>query len=136
MFSPEAAGPASVAARNPRRRQRTSEDSVAVRPNPKRIRRSNLTHETFLPPDSKKTNGHASHDADTPHMNGHAVEPASQRQANIDSTSLALRHRGSKKGERDRRSGKNDGTIELVGQCTIRTAKRTNADLRCYRRKM
>ena len=116
MFSPEAAGPASVAARNPKRRQRTaSEDSVAVRPHPKRIRRSNLTHETFLPPDDAKTNGHASHAVPQPLTNGHAPESSSQRHGSVDNTSLALRHKTSKKSDRERRSAKGDGAIELVG---------------------
>ena len=116
MFSPEAAGTASIAARNPRRRQRTtSDDSVAIRPNPKRIRRSNLTHETFLPPDSTKLNGHVNHTIDSPYTNGHAQKPRSQRHGSVDNTNLALRHKGSTKADRERRSAKNDGAIELVG---------------------
>lgn len=117
MFSPEAAGPASVAARNPKRRQRTaSEDSVAVRPQPKRIRRSNLTHETFLPPDETRLNGHTNRAIEPPHTNGHALEPGSQGHGGADKANLALRHKTSKKSERERRSAKNDGAIELVGR--------------------
>ena len=120
MFSPEAAAIDSVAARNPKRRQRTaSEDSVAVRPNPKRIRRSNLTHETFLPPDSTKQNGHASHDAEPPHTNGHVEEPRSQRQGSIENASLAVRRKSSGKVARDRKPARTDGAIELVG-CILR----------------
>ena len=115
MFSPEAAGPASIAARNPRRRQRTaSDDSVAVRPNPKRIRRSNLTHETFLPPDSTKLNGHVSHAIDSPYTNGHAQEPGSQQHSSADSANLALRHKSSTKADTERKSARNDGAVELV----------------------
>ncbi len=115
MFSPDAAVPASVAARNPRRRQRTgSDDSVALRRNPKRIRRSGLTSETFQPPDSTKVNGHAGHVEEEAFTNGHAKEPANLRHASVDTTSLAIRHRGVKKADRERRTSKNDGSIELA----------------------
>ena len=118
MFSPEAAGPGSVAARNPRRRQRNaSEDSVATRPNPKRLRRSALTDATFQPPEPFKLNGHASHDEDVPHPNGHPPEPESeppsQQNGGAKSGTLAVRHKGSKRGERERRSHRHEG-IELV----------------------
>ena len=115
MFSPDAAVPASVAARNPRRRQRTgSDDSVALRHNTKRIRRSGLTAETFQPLATTKTNGHIAHVAEETFTNGHAKEPANIRHASVDTTSLAIRHRGVKKAERERRTGKNDGSIELA----------------------
>ncbi len=115
MFSPDAAVPASVAARNPRRRQRTgSDDSVALRRNPKRIRRSGLTSETFQPPDSTKVNGHVGHVEEEAFTNGHAKEPANLRHASVDTTSLAIRHRGVKKADRERRTSKNDGSIELA----------------------
>ena len=116
MFSPEAAAVGSVAERNPRRRQRmASEDSVAVRPNPKRIRRSNLTHEIFLPPDSTKLNGPVSHAADPPHINGRAEEPGNERQGSVDSTNLALRRKSLGKTNREKRPARSDGNIELVG---------------------
>lgn len=115
MFSPDAAVPASVAARNPRRRQRTgSDDSVALRHNPKRLRRSGLTSETFQPSDSTKVNGHVAHVAEEAFTNGHAKEPTNVRHASVDTTSLAIRHRGVKKAERERRTSKNDGSIELA----------------------
>lgn len=115
MFSPDAAVPASVAARNPRRRQRTgSDDSVALRHNPKRIRRSGLTSETFQPQDTTKVNGHIAHVEEEVVTNGHAKEPANLRHASVDTTSLAIRHRGVKKADRERRTSKTDGSIELT----------------------
>lgn len=116
MFSPDAAGPVSATARNPRRRQRTaSEDSIAVRHPPKRVRRSGLTLETFKPPVSTNGTGHRNHVEQASVTNGHAPEPDSQRSGSVDSTSLAIRHRGVKKAEREKRSSRNDGSIELVG---------------------
>ena len=114
MFSPDAAVPASVTARNPRRRQRTGSDDSALRQNPKRIRRSNLTSETFQPPNTTKLNGHIAHPAEEPLTNGHAKGPTELRHTSGDSTSLAIRHRGVKKTDRERRTSKNDGSIELV----------------------
>ena len=120
MFSPNSAVPASVASsRNPRRRQRAgSDDSVALRHNPKRIRRSGLNSETFQPPDTTKTNGHINHVAEEKLTNGHAKEPADVRHASVDTTSLAIRHRGVKKPDRERRS-KNDGTIALASHHAV-----------------
>ena len=115
MFSPDPAVPVSVAARNPRRRQRTgSDDSVTIRQNPKRIRRSVLSSETFQPSATTKANGHITHVAEEAFTNGHAKEPASLRHATVDATSLAIRHRGVKKADRERRTSKNDGSIELA----------------------
>lgn len=115
MFSPDAAAPSSVPARNPRRRQRTgSEDSVAIRQNPKRIRRSGLTSETFEPPLAKRPNGHLNHLKEAALVNGHAHEPGSQSNGSADASSLAIRHRGVKKVDREKRSSKHDGSIELV----------------------
>ena len=115
MFSPDTTVHAGVGTRNPRRRQRTSsEDSVALRHNPKRPRRSGLTKETFQPLPSKQVNGYVDHGEDAPAANGHALPAAGQRRASADTTSLAIRHRGTKKADREKRSGKTDGTIELV----------------------
>ena len=120
MFSPDAAVPASVAARNPRRRQRTSsDDSVALRHNPKRIRRSALTTETFQDPDTAKMNGHIGPVEAEPLANGHAKEPGSQHHGNVDGTSLAIRHRGVKKADRERRTSRNDGSIELASDHAV-----------------
>ena len=115
MFSPDATIQASAAIRNPRRRQRTSsDDSVAVRHNPKRLRRSGLTQETFQPPPNKQVNGYVDHIDETPTTNGHAVSAPGQRHASVDTTSLAIRHRGVKKAEREKRNSQTDETIELV----------------------
>ena len=120
MFSPDAAVPASVAARNPRRRQRTSsDDSVALRHNPKRIRRSALTTEIFQDPDAAKMNGHIGPVEAEPLANGHAKEPGSQHHGNVDATSLAIRHRGVKKADRERRTSRNDGSIELASDHAV-----------------
>ena len=115
MFSPDTTVHASVATRNPRRRQRTSsEDSVALKHNPKRLRRSGLTKETFQPLPSKHVNGCVDHAEDAPAANGHAVNAPGQRYASVDPTNLAIRNRGPKKADREKRSSKNDGAIELV----------------------
>lgn len=114
MFSPEVAVPTSVASRNLKRRQRNgSEDSVALRHNPKRLRRSGLTADTFEPPPSK-TNGHVEHPHNVPYANGHSVDGSSQRDAASDTASLAIRNRGPRKTERERRGSKSEGTV-LVG---------------------
>ena len=124
MFSPDAAVPASTAARNPRRRQRTgSDDSVALRHNPKRIRRSGLTSETFQPPDTTKVNGHIGLVEEEAFTNGHAKEPANLRHASADPTSLAIRHKGVKKADRERRTSKNDGSIELASHHAVEALK-------------
>ena len=105
--------PTSLSSRNPKRRQRNeSEDSVAQRHNPKRLRRSGLTASTFEPP-PPKTNGYIKHSHDVPHANGHA-DVNSQRDAASDTASLVFRNRGPKKAERERRGSKNEGTV-LVG---------------------
>ena len=115
MFSPDAVGPASVTGRNPRRRQRTgSDDSVALRHNAKRVRRSGLSSETFQPPAVTKLNGHFPHVAEETLTNGHAKEPTNLRHASVDTANLAIRHRGVKKADRERRTSKNDGSIELA----------------------
>lgn len=129
MFSPDAAVLASVAARNPRRRQRTgSDDSVALPPNPKRIRRSGLTSETYQPPPTTKLNGHITHVGEEAFTNGHAKEPAKLRHASEDTTSLAIRHRGVKKADRERRTSKNDGGIELASHHAMKALQSADLD--------
>ena len=114
MFSPDAVVSASASTRNPRRRQRTgSEDSVALRHHPKRIRRSILNPETFQPVRRSERNGHAGHVAEEHRTNGHAKEPGNQRHTSGDATSLALRHRTQKE-DRERKVSRDDGSIELV----------------------
>ena len=118
MFSPDAAAPRSVVTRNPRRRQR-SDDSVAIRRDPKRVRRSRLTSETFHGPETAATNGHVGHTEDEYLTNGHAKEARSQSRG-VDAASLTIRHRGVKKAERERRTSRNDGSIELASaRCLV-----------------
>ena len=118
MFSPEAAVPASLASRNPKRRQRNpSDDSVALRHNPKRLRRSGLNADTFEPPPAK-TNGHVKHAQNAPYVNGHA-DVSSQRDASSDTASLAIRNRGPRKPERERRGSKNEGTVLVSHVITL-----------------
>ena len=117
MFSPDAVVPGSVPARNPRRRQR-SDDSVAIRRDPKRLRRTQLTSETFQDPETTNTNGHIGHAEDEHIANGHAKEPRSQSRG-VDAANLAIRHRGVKKAERERRTSRNDGSIQLASAYTV-----------------
>lgn len=105
MFSSTSYGPPGNAPRNPRRRQRNgSEDSVALRQNPKRLRRSGLTHETFQPPEAPKANGHIKPAADHPISNGH-VQAAVRQDVSVDTTSLTTRDRGTTSTDKERRSG-------------------------------
>ena len=129
MFSPDAVVPASVAGRNPRRRQRTgSDDSVAPRHDAKRIRRSGFTSETFQPLATTKLNGHSARVPEEAFTNGHAKEPGNQRHASVDTTRLAIRHRGVKKADRERRAGKNDGSIELVSPHAVKALPDADLD--------
>lgn len=128
MFSAQTAGPLSAAERNPKRRQRTtSDDSVATRHHPKRIRRSALTHETFIAPESAKINGHAKHVEKDSYTNGHAQEPGQSRQGSVDSASLAHRHKGPKRVDRERHSSERDGGVQLVGLPSSEDAARQEA---------
>ncbi|KAI4254129.1 MAG: hypothetical protein L6R42_007317 [Xanthoria sp. 1 TBL-2021] len=112
MFS-NSTVPASTALRNPRRRQRTgSDDSVAVRQLPKRLKRSGLTTETFQPL-HQSLNGHLHNHESSPAANGY-LRPGSHSPAGGENTSLAIRNRNSRKPERDRRSNRGDGSIELT----------------------
>ena len=115
MFSIDANPIHGVSARNPRRRQRAgSDDSTVHRHSPKRLRRSRLSSETSVPPPGKFTNGYANHIDGVPTANGHATEPQGRRDASVDTTSLAIRDRASKKIEREKRGGRSEGSIELV----------------------
>ena len=110
MFSPEGTVPASLAFRNPKRRQRNpSDDSLGLRHNPKRLRRSGLNADTFDPPPAK-TNGHVKHTQHVPYVNGHA-DVSSQRDAASDTTNPAIRNPGPKKPQRERRASRNEGTV-------------------------
>ncbi|KAL8853210.1 MAG: hypothetical protein Q9221_001944 [Calogaya cf. arnoldii] len=106
--------PASTALRNPRRRQRTgSDDSVAVRQLPKRLKRSALTTETFQPL-HQSPNGHLLKNEASPAFNGHLRDQGSESSAGGENTSLAIRNRNSRKPEREKRSNRGDGSIELT----------------------
>ncbi|KAL8727406.1 MAG: hypothetical protein Q9166_006078 [cf. Caloplaca sp. 2 TL-2023] len=115
---------ASTALRNPRRRQRTSsDDSVAVRQLPKRLKRSGLTAQTFRPLTNQSPNGHLNHDEASPAANGYIRDAESQSPAGRDNTSLAIRNRGGRKPERDRRSNRGDGSVELTKNDTYAVSR-------------
>ena len=115
MFSSEINALSGISTRNPRRRQRTgSDDSIALRHNPKRLRRSVLSAETFKPLPTKTVNGHINHVDKALVSNGHAIESRSQRDISVDTASLAIRHKGVKKADRERKISKTDGSTELV----------------------
>ena len=123
--------------RNPKRRQRnTSEDSLALRHNPKRLRRSGLTSETFEPPESAKANGHVKDQNSLSHVNGHA---SNQRDAASDTASLAIRNRRSDKVEKRRGGSREEGTV-LVGddrvdgrrQRLMRKGRRRMISMSCH----
>lgn len=114
MFSPNVVAPSTVASRNLRRRQRNgSEDSTAVLPNPKRLRRSGLTPQTFAAPSSQQANGHVNPPQDDCMVNGQA-DAGTQRDVAVDTASLAVRSRSGKISEKERRSDRNDGGKQLV----------------------
>jgi len=114
MFSPNVVAPSSVASRNPRRRQRNgSEDSTAFPPNPKRLRRSGLTPQTFAAPPSQQANGHVKPSQDRYMVNGHA-DAGTQRDVAVDTANLPVRPRSGKILEKERRSNRNDGGKQLV----------------------
>lgn len=115
MFSIDSNLVPNVPARNPRRRQRAgSDDSTVHRQSPKRLRRSGLSSATSLPPPGKFINGYTNHAEGVPAANGHATDPKRRRDASVDTTTLAIRDRGSKKIEREKRGGRSEGSIELV----------------------
>ncbi|KAL8818286.1 MAG: hypothetical protein Q9223_003041 [Gallowayella weberi] len=107
--------PASTTSRNPRRRQRTgSDDSVAVRQPPKRLKRSGLTAETFKPPVTYSANGHRNKAEASPAVNGYVRDTRSQSPAGRENTSLAIRNRGGRRSERERKSDRSSGNVELT----------------------
>lgn len=108
-----------LSTRNPRRRQRTgSDDSIALRQNHKRPRRAGLSTDTFRPLSSKDINGHVQHPEAPSQTNSHSHDTRSHRDVGPDTTTLAIRRRGSKRGERDKRANRSDGSIELVSSCS------------------
>lgn len=113
MFSPDAV-PSSIASRNPRRRQRNaSEDSVAIKPNPKRPRRTELTPDLFVAPPTEHTNGKVKLPLIHPTANGY-TNKASQRDAAIDATKFQIRSKEGKKPDRSRRNSRGEGGTQLV----------------------
>lgn len=67
-----------------------------------------------MPPPGKLINGYANHIDGVPTANGHATGPLGRRDASVDTTSLVIRDKGSKKIEREKRGGRSEGSIELV----------------------
>ena len=121
MFSPDASVHGSVATRNPRRRQRTgSDDSIAFRQNPKRLKRSLLGPDTFEAPIAKQANGHSQYTNGKPALNGHLLGERNHRDVSVDTTSLAIRGRGGKRVDREKRGGRNHEGVVLVGYKSTR----------------
>ncbi|MCJ1283864.1 hypothetical protein MMC26_003195 [Xylographa opegraphella] len=115
MFSLDAPGGGTTATRNPRRRQRTSsDDSIALRQSPKRHKRSFLAADTFVPSNLLKPNGHLSVVHGGPISDGHPPKARKHRDVSVDTTSLVIRNRGSKRVERERRGSKQD-------ECVVQT---------------
>ena len=135
MFSPEVGGPASLAVRsNPRRRQRNASEDSVVRQQPvKRRKRSGLTSDTFRPTELSKLNGHVEPAEDAPLANGHAHEPKILQGTSADS-GPATRDRSKTQIEREKRSGRRDGDIELVRSNT--KSEPRNTDFAIHRRRM
>lgn len=67
-----------------------------------------------MPPSQKDINGYTNHLTAVPAANGHAINPKGRRDVSLDTASLAIRDRASKKTERDKRGGRAEGGIELV----------------------
>ncbi|KAL8702196.1 MAG: hypothetical protein Q9224_000111 [Gallowayella concinna] len=115
---------ASTASRNPRRRQRTgSDDSVAIRQLPKRLKRSGLTAETFKSPINYSANGHLHDNEALPAVNGSLRDTRSQSPAGGENTSLAIRNRGGKRSERERKSNRSSGNVELTKNDTYAVSR-------------
>jgi hypothetical protein len=115
MFSRDGASTGSVSTRSSRRRVRTSsDDASSLRPVTKRRKRSLLAPDTFEPPKTRKrvpsgglTNGHAI-------ANGHPAANRAQRAVSTDTTSLAIRNRGNKRSDRDKRNiNSAEGVIQV-----------------------
>ena len=106
-------GSAIPSSRNPKRRPRNeAEDSISIKRQPKRLRRSELQADTFEPPSSSHLNGHVKHTS--PLANGHA-DRSSQRDAASDTASLAIRNRGLRASEHKRPAQRHVGGTTLVG---------------------
>ena len=115
MFSPEATAHGSLSTRNPRRRQRTaSDDSASKKINTKRRKRSLLAPDTFDPPVDHPNYDRIYHVNGDSASNGHAVKTRAQRDVSVDTTSLAIRNKGSRRGVGEKRVTETDeGMIQV-----------------------
>ena len=105
----------SASLRNPRHNgKRPSDDSNTAKGNQRGRKRPKLTEETFQPLLEKKAIGHQNHINGSIAQNGHVVPPGIQRDASVDTTSLAFRRKGTKWADRDNRGGKLDDSVLLV----------------------
>lgn len=115
MFSPDGPAGGSTAVRNPRRRQRTSsDDSASLRQTAKRRKRSLLVPDTFEPSAIYRRDTNTSQVNGKATANGHAPEDQKRRDASVDATSLAIRNRGSKRADREKRVTKSADGVEQV----------------------
>ncbi|KAL8908618.1 MAG: hypothetical protein Q9207_000706 [Kuettlingeria erythrocarpa] len=115
MFSTSSGAPSNTALRNPRRRQRTgSDDSVAIRQLPKRLKRSALTSETFQSIQHSSADGEPRHRQVKPSLNGFEQAAGKRSPEDRDSASLTIRSRGAMRAEREKRAPKSDGSVELT----------------------
>ena len=114
MFSPDATSQGTTSIRNPRRRQRnTSDDSIVLQQTAKRRKRSFIQPDTFEPP-NQKSNGTVKHANTAVIPSGNTLESRKQRNVSGDTTSLAIRNRGTKRGEREKRGNKTeDGIVQV-----------------------
>lgn len=67
-----------------------------------------------MPPSGENINGYTNHVDDVPAANGYAIDPQGHHDLSLDTANLAIRERGLKKTERDKRGGRSEGSIELV----------------------
>ena len=111
MFAPGSTTHNGSSARNPRRRNRTtSEDSVTTRQSSKRQKRASLTPSTFEPLSVVKSNGHVTR-AKGSSAPRKVSDQRTQREGSVGTTSLALRSRGSKRGDREKQSSYGEGSV-------------------------
>lgn len=111
MFSPDAAIHVGSSGRNPRRRQRTgSDDSIVLRENPKRRKRSKLALDTFEEPEAPKQNGHIRKSKAHTGPANNGVEHRAEYDTGVDATSLTIRNKGKKRTDRDSKHSE-DGIV-------------------------
>ncbi|KAI4289371.1 MAG: hypothetical protein L6R35_001372 [Caloplaca aegaea] len=115
MFSTTSGPPAT------RRRQRTgSDDSVAAQQLSKRLKRSGLTSETFKPLQNTPANGEVHRREPTPSV---ARDIDSHDPATHEHASLAIRKRGGKNVDREKREYNHDSNIELTKNNTYSVSR-------------